>query len=465
VTEREGPSGPRQSGVPGPSGPRQSGVPVPVPSRVVVVGLGPGAEEFVNQATRDAIAATPRRFVRTGRHPSAVIVSGAESFDCEYERAADLDAVYRAIVERLVEAARREGCVLYAVPGSPVVAERTVELLAGDERVTVEIVPSMSFLDLAWARLRIDPIARGVSVIDGQRFAEESIGRTGAMLVAQCDSRDVLSQIKLAYDEAPCDEVTVLARLGTTDECIFSTTWSELDRSFEPDHLTSLYFEPRRANDAGAFVEFDELVRTLRARCPWDREQTHESLRRHLIEECYEVLDALDAVAAGEDASAGYAHLEEELGDLMFQVFFHSVIASEQGQFGVADVVRGIDAKLRSRHPHVFGDVVAGSSDEVVANWEQIKKIEKNRASVMDGIPRSLPALLYALKVQKKAESAGYAEPQRVGAPSGSDDEVADLLLDAVALARARDIDPEDALRRAADAYRARFQQFERASM
>ena len=448
----------------GPSGPRQSGE----QGRVVVVGLGPGAEDLVNQATRDAIASAPRRFVRTTRHPSAPIVSPAESFDVEYERANDLDAVYRAIVERLVEAAGHHGSVLYAVPGSPVVAERTVELLAADNRITVDIVPSMSFLDLAWARLRIDPIARGVSVIDGQRFAAEAVGRSGALLVAQCDSRDVLSHIKLAYDEAPCDEVTVLTHLGTREERIFTTTWSELDRSFEPDHLTSLYFEPTRASDASAFVDFDELVRTLRARCPWDREQTHESLRRHLIEECYEVLDALDAVAAGvagDDASTGYAHLEEELGDLMFQVFFHSVIASEHGQFEVADVVRGIDAKLRSRHPHVFGDVVAGSSDEVLANWEQIKKIEKNRESVMDGIPRALPALLYALKVQKKAEGAGYAEPDRPAAGPGSEDEVAGLLLDAVALARARDIDPEDALRRAADAYRERFQQFERASM
>jgi uncharacterized protein YabN with tetrapyrrole methylase and pyrophosphatase domain len=149
----------------------------------------------------------------------------------------------------------------------------------------------------------------------------------------------------------------------------------------------------------------------------------------------------------------------------VYEVLVHTVLAAEHGQFGVADVVRGIDAKLRSRHPHVFGDVVAGSSDEVLANWEQIKKVEKNRSSVMEGIPRGLPALLYALKVQKKAEGAGYVDPARAPAPSGSDREVADLLLDAVALARARDIDPEDALRRAADAYRERFQQFERASM
>jgi tetrapyrrole methylase family protein/MazG family protein len=434
--------------------------------RIVVVGLGPGDADLVNDATRHAIGAVARRFVRTDRHPSAPLVAPAESFDDEYEHGTDLDAVYHRIVERLVEAAGREGTVLYAVPGSPVVAERTVELLTRHDRVRVEIVPAMSFLDLAWTRLRIDPIARGVSVVDGQRFAAESAGRVGALLVAQCDTREVLSQIKLAFDRPPCERVTVLCRLGTSAERIFTTPWADLDRSFEPDHLTSLYFEAEHANDAQAFVEFDDLVRTLRARCPWDRDQTHESLRRHLIEECYEVLDALDAVAADDHAGRtgdGYSHLEEELGDLLFQVFFHSVIASERGQFGVADVVRGIDAKLRARHPHVFGDVVAESSDEVLANWEQLKKAEKNRASVMDGIPRALPALLYALKVQKKAESAGYVEPVPLAAGSASGDrDVTDLLFHAVALARARDIDPEDALRRAADAYRERFQQFER---
>lgn len=435
---------------------------------MVVVGLGPGDVSLVNAGTRDAIASIDRRFLRTNRHPSAAVVGDAESFDDVYETSDDLDAVYRTIVERLVEAAIGGGTVLYAVPGSPVVAERTVELLSHDPRVTVEIVPAMSFLDLAWARLRVDPIARSVSVIDGQRFATEGAGRSGAMLVAQCDSREVLSHIKLAFDEPPCEQVTILRGLGTDAEQIFTTPWNDLDRSFEPDHLTSIYFEAAHAGDARAFVEFDELVRTLRVRCPWDREQTHESLRRHLIEECYEVLDALDAVSSGaaDDPAAGYAHLEEELGDLLFQIFFHSVIASENGQFRVVDVVRGIDTKLRSRHPHVFGDVVADSSDAVLANWEQLKRVEKNRASVMDGIPRTLPALLYALKVQKKAEGAGYSEDvPRGGAQPDSTSAVADLLFRAVALARAGDVDPEDALRRAADAYRARFEAFERMSV
>ena len=190
--------------------------------RIIVVGLGPGDVDLVNARTLDAIAGTDHRFVRTTRHPSATLVAPARSFDERYEQGADLDEVYHSIAETLIAAANEWGTVLYAVPGSPAVAERTVELLVRDSRVAVEIVPAMSFLDLAWARLGIDPIARSVSIIDGQRFAADAAGRSGAMLVAQCDSREVLSQIKLAFDDAPCDEVTILRGLGTADEQIFS---------------------------------------------------------------------------------------------------------------------------------------------------------------------------------------------------------------------------------------------------
>jgi tetrapyrrole methylase family protein/MazG family protein len=379
------------------------------------------------------------------------MVAEAETFDDVYDHCADLDDVYRTIVERLVEAAAATGTVLYAVPGSPAVAERTVELLSRDSRVTVEIVPAMSFLTWRGYGWPYDPIALGVSVVDGQRFSTEGVGRSGALLVAQCDSREVLSQIKLAFDQPPCELVTVLCRLGTSDEQIFTTPWSDLDRSFEPDHLTSIYFEAAHAVDARAFVEFDELVRTLRARCPWDREQTHESLRRHLIEECYEVLDALDAVSAGSAGEGGaeaYAHLEEELGDLLFQVFFHSVIASENGQFSVVDgrsrhrhrsCARAI-RRLRRRRRRI--------DDDVLANWEHPEE-GGEEPRVGDGWhPRTLPALAVRTQGAEEGRGAGYVEDPQGSAGRGVQ-HVAELLFDAVALARASDVDPEDALRAA----------------
>ena len=141
-------------------------------------------------------------------------------------------------------------------------------------------------------------------------------------------------------------------------------------------------------------------MRRLRAECPWDREQTHQSLTRHLLEESYEVLDAIDLLGADEDE--GYVALEEELGDLLFQVVFHATLGAEEGRFTLADVARGIHDKLVLRHPHVFAEVEVDGADEVVTNWEAIKKAEKGRESVFDGIPTGLPALLYALKVQQE---------------------------------------------------------------
>jgi MazG family protein len=146
------------------------------------------------------------------------------------------------------------------------------------------------------------------------------------------------------------------------------------------------------------------VIRRLRVECPWDREQTHESLRRHLLEETYEVLEAIDHldVTSGE----GYGELEEELGDLLIQIYFHATLAAEQGQFDLADVARVVRDKMVVSHPHVFGDDEAETADDVRARWEKIKQVEKGRESVMDGIPVALPALLYALKVQKRAASA-----------------------------------------------------------
>jgi len=168
--------------------------------RVVIVGLGPGDVELLTVGTRDAINTIGTQFVRTRRHPAASIMESATSFDEVYEGASAIDDVYPAIVERLIAAATEAGEILYAVPGSPIVAERTVELLLADSRCEVEIIPALSFLDLTWARLGIDPVSVGVRILDGHRFAIEAAGERGPLLVAQCDSADVLSDVKLALD-------------------------------------------------------------------------------------------------------------------------------------------------------------------------------------------------------------------------------------------------------------------------
>ena len=206
--------------------------------------------------------------------------------------------------------------------------------------------------------------------------------------------------------------VVVLQSLGLAAEAVFEVSWDDLEDSVDTDHLTSIYV-PGRAGPASAeLARFDELVRVLRQRCPWDRQQTHASLRRHLLSEVHETLEALDARAGHSDSEIMDEIddlLEEELGDLLFQIVFHARLATERGAFTLAGVARRVHDKLVARHPHVFGDVEATDTESVLANWEAIKRVEKNRSSAMDGLPESLPALLWALGVQKRAASAGLA--------------------------------------------------------
>lgn len=243
----------------------------------------------------------------------------------------------------------------------------------------------------------------------------------------------------------------MLQRLGLSDEAVFTVPWDQLDRSVVPDHLTALWMPVVSPPVGHELAQLDELVATLRARCPWDREQTHASLTRHLLEETYEVLDAI----AGLDRAGGggTAHLEEELGDLLFQVFFHARLGAEAGQFNLAEVARGVHDKLVARHPHVFGTLEAETADAVMANWEQIKRQEKGRASVMDGIPPALPALLLAQKVQRKALSLGIEVPPPPAGAAGPEGELGAALFALVDRARVAGIDAEDALRATTEAF------------
>jgi tetrapyrrole methylase family protein/MazG family protein len=419
---------------------------------LVVAGLGPAGPDLLTAGTVAAIADIPRRFLRTRRHPAAGAVPEATDFDAVYEAGASFEEVYDTIVGALREAAVAAAGepVLYLVPGSPVVAERTVELLVADPSLEVTILPALSFLDLAWARLGVDPLALGVRLVDGRRFAVEAAGEVGPLLVGQCDQPHVLSDIKLSVDDGP--PVVVLQRLGLPDESIQEVAWHDLDRVVAPDHLTSLWIPVLAEPVAGEVARFLELVRVLRAECPWDREQTHASLTRHLLEETYEVLDAIEHVDV--EAGAGFEALEEELGDLLFQVVFHSVLAAEEGQFTLADVARGIHDKLHARHPHVF-DPSAGPTDvaQLTVDWERRKVEEKGRSSVMDGIPATLPSLAYAAKVQKKAASQGVDWRPLVA----EDDPWAGRVLALVDEARATGVDPELALRRAVSALADRY--------
>ncbi len=420
-------------------------------SVIHVVGLGPGDADLVTAGTLELIAAHPRRYLRTDWHPAASVVPDATTFDHLYEGADTFDEVYRAIVDALVLATSTGDDVLYAVPGSPVVAEHTVELLLDDPRARVVVHPALSFLDLTWVRLGVDPAELGVRVVDGHRFETEAAGERGPLLVAQCHDRFVLSDIKLSVEDPGDATVTLLQRLGLPDEVVLEVPWSEMDRAVEPDHLTSLWIPSLPPTPARRIAALDATMHLLRDEDPWKAEQTHDSLKKYLLEESYEVFEAIDAYDP--DTGEGADELCSELGDLLYQVVFHAAIAEEAGWFDLGDVAAAIHDKLVRRHPHVFAasDAEAPSIDELITGWEHDKRAELGRASVLDGIPAALPALARALKVVRKAAALDIATSPDQDGPADDVTAIGDRLYELVEAAQDAGVDPEDALRRATD--------------
>jgi tetrapyrrole methylase family protein/MazG family protein len=429
--------------------------------RVDVWGLGPADASLIPSGLLDAVASATT-VVRTLRHPAAAALPPSViACDDLYEAGETIEDVYAAIVERVVGAGER---VVYVVPGSPLIAEHTVELLRARDDAEVVVHPALSFLDLAWARLGVDPFASGARLVNGHEFA---LGQGGPTLVAQADSKHVLSEIKLALDDGP--DVMVLQRLGLPDESVTTVPWNDLDRVVEPDHLTTLWMDL----PPDELSLFADLVRTLRERCPWDAEQTHESLTRFMLEEAYE---AVEAIASG-DVNA----IEGELGDVLFQVVLHAAIAEEAGDFTLADVARGIREKLIRRHRHVFGDVVANTPAEVEVMWAQVKAEERGDTGddPFGDVDGAQPALSHAAQIGRRAVAVDFDWPDvngpleklaeeigeltdalREHGPGSPEvtDELGDLLFCAVVVARHAGVsDPESALRAASAKFLRRY--------
>lgn len=455
---------------------------------LTIVGLGPADLEMTSEDALRLLNDSQRTvIVRTERHPAAAALAGQRDdvvfCDDIYDSAPDLDTVYHEIAARVVAAVAARPTV-YAVPGSPFVGERSVSVvraMAADAGVVTTVVAAVSFLDLVWDRAGIDPITEGAQVLDG-RDLPDPMPLHIPTVITQVDRPLVIADVAttLARVLSGDQEILVLDRLGDQDEIVTSMTLADLPR-YEPGPRTSLYLDPPLVGWHGLVV----TNRRLRLECPWDQEQTHHTLLTHLIEETYETVDALTALspeAPGGVADHGaYAHLEEELGDLLLQVVFHATLAREAGAFDVEEVAETIRRKLVARHPHVFGDVEAGSADEVLANWEQSKHIEKARDSLMDDVPASLPAVARADKVQRRAAAVGFdwtdfapviakldeeLEELRavVGDDSASLEELGDLLFATVNVARHLGLDAEVALRGANEKFESRFRHMETAA-
>jgi tetrapyrrole methylase family protein/MazG family protein len=437
------------------------------------------------------LASVGEIYVRTRKHPTVATLppqATVHSFDPIYERAETFEQVYAEIAGRIVELGQRQQGVVYAVPGHPLVGEASVRrilTLAEEKGLAVHIIEGLSFIEPVCARLRQDPLS-GWQIADATDLTLQhypAVNPDLPLLVGQLYGRGVAADVKLALMTIYPDDhrVTLVRAAGTTDESLSTIPLYELDRSDGIDHLTSLYVPPLTV--PGSLATFQEIVALLRAPegCPWDREQTHRSLRPFLLEETHEVLEALD----NDDTVA----LKEELGDLLLQILLHTQIAIEDEEFRMTDVVGHIVAKLKRRHPHVFGQVHVSDAQEVLINWERIKGQEKAALNqqqgnhdggrgILTGIPVTLPALARAQALRFRASRIGFDWPGIEGAwaqveeewkelraaadPDEQESELGDVLFALAILAGWLHLDAEGALRAATVRFEQRFQAMER---
>lgn len=458
-------------------------------AQIIIVGLGPGNPDQLSLGAWEVLQRhSGRLFLRTERHPTVKLLREKglvyETFDNYYDTSESFQEVYRRISDTILTESAKEPLV-YAVPGHPLVAEEAVGLImtkARERGDIVEVLPAMSFMDAIYASLHINPVA-GLHIIDGLRLEAQKPVPATANIITQVYNRLVASDVKLALMEVYPEEhpVTVVRAAGVPGmERIEEHPLYNIDRLDWVDYLTSLYLPPCADVQSKCEFPLDPLVDVMsRLRsddgCPWDKEQDHRTLTKYLLEESYEVLEAID--------EGDMYKICEELGDLLLQIVFHAQIARENRNFDMNDVVAGITEKMVRRHPHVFGDVSVKDSAEVLANWDQIKKTEKDGpepSSVLAGVPRNLSALLRSAKVQSRASKVGFDWPDYRGAMDKVQEElgevaqavskgdsvdvereIGDLLFAAVNLARLLGVDAEVALMGTVNKFVRRFQYIE----
>jgi len=444
---------------------------------ITVVGLGPGSSQYLTREAWDILSSAGEVYLRTERHPAVSDLPQSvrlHGFDHLYQSEQEFESVYQKIAENLLRMGKDKE-VVYAVPGNPYVGESTVTLLlaqAAAADVPVRIVSGLSFVEPVLAAINVDALD-GLQIVDALAVAESlypSLHADRPILIGQVYSRLIAGEVKQTLSAVYPDEhpVVLVHQAGEADQLLEPVPLYEIDRSKEIGHLTSL-FVPALPNPS-TVPALAETVAVLRSPggCPWDIEQTPQSMREGFLEEAYEVLDALDR--------SDTDNLSEELGDMLYHIVMQAQMASEEGDFTLSDVIAGIDTKLRRRHPHVWGDWQVNDTAEVLRNWDMLKKQEKNRdveASVLDGILKVLPALPQSQKIQDRVAKVGFDWPEIEGIYAKVQEEVSelraaenaeervselgDLLFVVVNLARRYGIEAESALREANGRFEKRF--------
>ena len=453
---------------------------------ITILGLGPGDFKHLTLEAHQHLAEIPEIYLRTRLHPMVRDLPRdlrIVSFDEVYEREEKFEDVYETIIQQVLELGRRQQGVTYAVPGHPYVAEATSpEIIrrARQEEIPVRIIEGLSFLEPAFSALGIDPFPY-LMVADALDIGMQNyppFSPSQPLLIGQIYSRQIASEVKLTLTNVFPDEhaVKLVHAAGTSAEVVEELSLYEIDRSPHIGLLTILYV-PALSKEA-SFEAFQEVIARLRAPdgCPWDRKQTHSSLRSYLLEETYELIDALDQ----EDPDK----MAEEFGDLLLQILLHAEIANEEGEFSMKDILEGIHRKIVRRHPHVFKDENLKDADEVLVSWERIKAQEREQngeaekdKGLLDGISAAMPALLQAQHIQDRAARVGFdwdsiepviakvnEEMREVQEASGEVElamEIGDLLFSVVNLARWYKVDAESVLRETNQKFRKRFKYIE----
>lgn len=446
---------------------------------ITVTGLGPGALDRVPKPVRDLLLDDRRTvIVRTVDHPAAAeLATMRDVVFCDdlYRASETFEDVYGAIADRVIEAAAT-GPVVYAVPGSPMIGEFAVRQII-ERSNDVEVVAAESFIDAILNEVGYDPLDRGLQILNGHDLPDPLI-LDKPTIIGHLDRPEILADILGAVGSVVPEKttVTLLSGVGGPDAEVVAGVVEEIPTRLA-GFRTSLFIDA----EPGGLVGAVRVMRRLREECPWDREQTHQSLVKNLVEETYELIEAIGRLPGNETDWVAYSEVEDELGDVLLQVLFHEAIARQAGAFDIDGVAEVMRQKLVRRHPHVFGDVAVSGAADVKDNWDRIKDEESGGPpdSVLDGVPDGLPALQRASKLQNRAAKVGFdwgaasevvpkvreevSELEAAMAGDGAvEAELGDLLFSVVNLARHLGVDPEVALRRATVTFEQRFRRMEK---